>query len=125
MSFRYLEAASERVHPSTIPPRSGGINPLDEFPQSAYNKGMDIPVAVLSSFAGLLGGTAAWFTFARRLTTREEVDKMIQDRARPLEERQARVEDLLDGLRDAIGALRGEIIRLTVTLEQQNRRPPD
>ena len=73
--------------------------------------------------SGAVSSIAAWFVFARKLTTRDEVEKMIQDRTRPIEDRNVRWEAVMEGVRTDLGALRVETARLTVLLD--TRRPAE
>lgn len=84
---------------------------------------MDIGTLIPALVGGLIGSLGVWFAFARTLTTRSEVEKMIGERTYDLERNQMRQEDLMESVRAELAALRGEIIRLSVSLE--HLRPKD
>ncbi len=66
--------------------------------------------------AGIVAGAGTWFTLARSLVTRTEVERMIRDRMEASNTGQARQEQLIDAMRTELVALRGEVIRLGVLL---------
>lgn len=75
--------------------------------------------------AGALGSAGAWFTLARSLVTRAEVEKMIQARIDALHEHQTRQERLIDDMRAELVAVKGEMIRLGVLLSIDRARDTD
>jgi uncharacterized coiled-coil protein SlyX len=75
--------------------------------------GQLIPAAL----AGIVGSAGTWFTLARSLVTRAEVEKMIRDRMEALNAHQARQEQSIDAMRVELTALTREVIRLGVLLE--------
>jgi hypothetical protein len=66
--------------------------------------------------AGIVASAGTWFTLARSLVTRAEVERMIRDRVEATNAHQARQEQLIDAMRAELVALRGEVIRLGVLL---------
>lgn len=67
--------------------------------------------------AGILAGAGAWFTLARSLVTRAEVEKMIRDQMDAVSVNQGRQEQSIDAMRVELAALTREVIRLGVLLE--------
>lgn len=85
---------------------------------------MEISLAHLipAILAGAVGSAGTWFTLARSLVTRSEVERMIRDRMEAFIDGQARQEQLIEGMRSEVVALTGEVIRLGVLLEVNRAR---
>jgi len=81
---------------------------------------VELSTIIPALVSGVIGSAATWFSLARRLVTREDVEKMIHERAVPMEARQGRTEDLIEGLRNEMRTLSENIVRLTVTLENRS-----
>ncbi len=89
---------------------------------------MEISLAQLipAILAGMIGSAGTWFTLARSLVTRAEVERMVRDRVETLATAQARQEKSIDAMRGELVALTGEVIRLGVLLgveRSRERRP--
>lgn len=76
-------------------------------------------VAIIAS---VIGSASAWFTLARSLVTRSEVEQMIQARVELVATNYTRQEQLIEDMRDELIALRGEVIRLGVLLSVERAR---
>lgn len=72
--------------------------------------------------AGVIGSAGTWFTLARSLVTRAEVERMVRDRVETLATAQARQEKSIDAMRGELVALTGEVIRLGVLLGVERSR---
>ena len=69
-----------------------------------------------------MGSAGTWFTLARQLVTRAEVERMIQDRVDALATAYTRQTQLMDEMRDELVALKCEVIRLGVLLGVERAR---
>ena len=78
-------------------------------------------IAGAGCLGGLAGGATVWFTFARQLTTRDEVDKMIQGRVGPVAARTERLERVTEDIQRSLVELRVLAAKLTVLLETRGR----
>jgi hypothetical protein len=85
---------------------------------------MEISLAQLipAILAGAIGSAGTWFTLARSLVTRAEVERMVRDRVETLATAQARQEKSIDAMRGELVALTGEVIRLGVLLGVERSR---
>ncbi len=85
---------------------------------------MEISLAQLipAILAGVIGSAGTWFTLARSLVTRAEVERMVRDRVETLATAQARQEKSIDAMRGELVALTGEVIRLGVLLGVERSR---
>ncbi len=80
-----------------------------------------LSAAVSCGLGGLVGGLVVWFTFARQLTTRDEVSTMIQDRVGPMADRTAKLERVTEHIQHSLVELRVLAAKLTVLLETRGR----
>jgi hypothetical protein len=85
---------------------------------------MEISLAQLipAILAGVIGSAGTWFTLARSLVTRAEVERMVRDRVETLATAQARQEKSIDAMRGELVALTGEVIRLGILLGVERAR---
>lgn len=80
--------------------------------------------------AGLAGGSVAWFTFARTLTTRKDVHEIVDSRTAAhearitaVEHRQARTDIMIEDIRQQLADIRVGIAKLTVLLSSNRQKP--
>lgn len=80
-----------------------------------------LSTVVSCGVGGLVGGLIVWFTFARQLTTRDEVGTMIHERVSPLADRAERLERVTEDIQHSLVELRVLAAKLTVLLETRGR----
>lgn len=73
---------------------------------------------ICAVLGGLVSSLALWFTFARTLVTRKEMEDAIEKALAPLDSRQEKSDGIIENLRDEMGRLREAVVRLTTLLEQ-------
>lgn len=85
---------------------------------------MDLSHLFIAISAALVSGAGTWFSVARKFVHRDEVEKMIDERMKPLNEKQANQQSILERISADVAALRVETGKLTVLMEfkQPSRR---